>query len=226
MGIMLFLGNSYYAWQAIRMKNNNGGRDFTAQPYGLNTVGGFPFAFGIALSVYLAASEGDTRPDACLDMTVNNSATLCENAKFELAWEVTVASNFLTGLLNILAGIAGEHIVRVAPTAAMIVPLAGIGFTWLALNQIAPNFSTPAVGFLPMFLIFVTYYAKSRITLASWRVPEALHVVFFFALYSSYSSSGSSSMSSCTTLRCDLDAKKASSSTSGWGEPGVQKGLV
>ena len=176
MGIMLFLGNSYYAWQAIRMKKNNGGRDFTAQPYGLNTVGGFPFAFGIALSVYLAAN-----PDECLDMAANSTAaeTLCENAKFELAWEVTVASNFLTGLLNILAGIAGEHIVRVAPTAAMIVPLAGIGFTWLALNQIAPNFSTPAVGFLPMFLIFVTYYAKSRINLFGWRVPEALHVVFF-----------------------------------------------
>ena len=43
------------------------------------------------------------------------------------------------------------HIVSVAPTAAMIVPLAGIGYTWLALNQIAPNFGTPAVGFLPMF---------------------------------------------------------------------------
>ena len=61
----------------------------------------------------------------------------------------------------------------------MIVPLAGIGYTWLALNQIAPNFGTPAVGFLPMFLIFATYYGKSRITLGSWRVPEALHVVFF-----------------------------------------------
>jgi hypothetical protein len=27
------------------------------------------------------------------------------------------------------------------PVGAMLVPLAGIGFTWLALNQIAPNFA-------------------------------------------------------------------------------------
>ena len=72
-GVMLFLGNSYYAWQAIRMKKKHGGRDFTAQPYGLNTVGGFPFCFGIALAVYLAAT-----PDLCaetIDMSAEGAVT-------------------------------------------------------------------------------------------------------------------------------------------------------
>jgi len=88
-----------------------------------------------------------------------------------------VAANFLTGALNILVGLVGPKVVQVAPFGAMIVPLAGIGYTWLAFNQIAPNFGSPAPGFLPMFLIFVTYYAKTRITIGSWRIPEALHVV-------------------------------------------------
>lgn len=115
MGVMLFLGNSFYAWQAIRMKNKNGGREFTAQPYGLNTVGGFPFVFGIALSVYLSAT-----PDLCadtVDMVADGAVEACENAKFEMAWEVTVASNFLTGLLNILAGIAGYAPLAPAPAS-------------------------------------------------------------------------------------------------------------
>jgi hypothetical protein len=40
-------------------------------------------------------------------------------------------------LINILLGIFGELIMKWVPVAAMLVPLAGIGFTWLALNQIA-----------------------------------------------------------------------------------------
>jgi hypothetical protein len=44
-GIMLFAGNVYYTYQAIRMARTYG-RPFTAQPYGFNTAGGFPFIFG------------------------------------------------------------------------------------------------------------------------------------------------------------------------------------
>ena len=42
MGFMLFLGNVYYSYQAIRMTKKHG-RPFTAQPYGINSSGGFPF---------------------------------------------------------------------------------------------------------------------------------------------------------------------------------------
>lgn len=44
-GIMLFVGNVYYSYQGVRMAKKFG-RPFTAQPYGLNTAGGFPFIFG------------------------------------------------------------------------------------------------------------------------------------------------------------------------------------
>jgi AGZA family xanthine/uracil permease-like MFS transporter len=44
-GVMLFVGNVYYTWQAIRMSRKFQ-RPYTAQPYGLNTAGGFPFIFG------------------------------------------------------------------------------------------------------------------------------------------------------------------------------------
>jgi AGZA family xanthine/uracil permease-like MFS transporter len=37
-GIMLFVGNVYYTWQAIRLSNKYK-KNYTAQPYGLNTAG-------------------------------------------------------------------------------------------------------------------------------------------------------------------------------------------
>lgn len=62
----------------------------------------------------------------------------------------------------------------------MLVPLAGIGFTWLALNQIAVNFEFPAIGLVPVFLIFTQYYAKGRFHLfKGFYLPEAVPVVLF-----------------------------------------------
>lgn len=97
-GIMLFLGNVYYSWMAIRMARKYQ-RAFTAQPYGFNTAGGFPFIFGIIYGVYYShpcASEG---ADCTLDE---------ENARIELAWKVCVSANFLTGVINIVLGFFGE----------------------------------------------------------------------------------------------------------------------
>lgn len=166
-GIMLFVGNAYYSYQAIRMSKKFN-KPFTAQPYGLNTAGGFPFVFGIIYAVYKA----NACPEEC---TLEQ-----ENARVELAWKVCVSANFLTGLINIFLGFFGELLMQIFPVAAMLVPLAGIGFTWLALNQILPNFATPAIGLIPVFLIFTQYYGGGRFHLGKGiYIPEALPVVVF-----------------------------------------------
>jgi hypothetical protein len=48
---MLF-GNVYYAWQASRMSRITG-RKYTAQPYGVHTIAGFAYIYGIMVPVYL-----------------------------------------------------------------------------------------------------------------------------------------------------------------------------
>ena len=64
--------------------------------------------------------------------------------------------------------------------AAMLIPLAGIGFTWLPLNQIAPNFGTTAIGLIPVWLIFTQCYGFGRFHLRNgWYMPEALPIVMF-----------------------------------------------
>lgn len=50
-GITLVIGNLYYSWQAIRLSNKYG-RQYTAQPYGLNTPAAFAFVFNIIYTVY------------------------------------------------------------------------------------------------------------------------------------------------------------------------------
>jgi AGZA family xanthine/uracil permease-like MFS transporter len=172
-GIMLFLGNVYYCWQATRMtvKYNH---PYTAQPYGLNTSGGFPFVFGIIYGVYFNTVV------ACTEDTDTCNAADEETKRVELAWRVCVTANFLTGLINIFLGFFGQALMTIFPVGAMLIPLAGIGFTWLALNQIAANFATPAIGLIPVFLIFTQYYGMGRFHLGKgWYLPEALPIVIF-----------------------------------------------
>jgi len=52
-GVTLLLGNIYYSWQAIRLTNRHG-RQYTAQPYGLNTPAAFAFVFNILYAVYFS----------------------------------------------------------------------------------------------------------------------------------------------------------------------------
>lgn len=155
--------NSYTA-QAIRLTKKYN-HPYTAQPYGLNTAGGFPFIFGIMYGVFFSA-EGQAIED--------------EGERFELAWRVCVSANFITGMINITLGFFGPLIMRYFPIAAMLVPLAGIGFTWLALNQIAANFAVPSIGLIPVFLIFTQYYGGGRFHLFKGiYLPEALPIVIF-----------------------------------------------
>jgi hypothetical protein len=61
-GITLVLGNVYYSWQAIRLTNRFG-RQYTAQPYGLNTPAAFAFVFNIIYTVYFSKA-GELGNDA------------------------------------------------------------------------------------------------------------------------------------------------------------------
>ena len=170
-GIMLFVGNVYYTWQAVRLANKYQ-KPYTAQPYGLNTAGGFPFIFGIIYGVFFSYE--------CAGETCTEAE---EIERVTIAWQVCVTGNFLTGCINIFLGFFGEFMMQFFPVAAMLVPLAGIGFTWLALNQIAGNFANPAIGLIPVFLIFTQYYALGRFHICKgFYVPEAIPIVAFGCL--------------------------------------------
>lgn len=155
-GVALFIGNVYYAWLATRLKSQFG-RDFTANPYGINTVGCFPFLFNIMLPVAI------------------------KTGSIEAAWKAGCTGNFIVGLINIALGIAfsiptiANAILAAVPIHALTIPVAGVGITWLAINQIAPCFGSPVAGFLPLTMIFFMYYARTPISIMGFKVPEVLH---------------------------------------------------
>jgi len=158
-GITLVIGNLYYSWQAVRL-TNKWGRQYTAQPYGLNTPAAFAFVFNIIYTVYFD-KVADLGPDAA----------------FLAAYKVALAANFVTGLLSVFLGFFGTVILKTVPPAALLVPIAGIGFAFLGLEQISNSIAAPLVGYQALIWVFLGWYAGIRVGIGNYRIPEALMVI-------------------------------------------------
>eukprot|EP00283_Hemiselmis_rufescens_P021848 CAMPEP_0173438638 /NCGR_PEP_ID=MMETSP1357-20121228/20522_1 /TAXON_ID=77926 /ORGANISM="Hemiselmis rufescens, Strain PCC563" /LENGTH=636 /DNA_ID=CAMNT_0014403947 /DNA_START=20 /DNA_END=1927 /DNA_ORIENTATION=- len=163
LGLALVWGNVYYSYQAARMTRTTG-RQYTAQPYGINTVAAFAFVFTIMIPVFVSewsASGFSEDPDV-------------KRKAFQTAYNVAVAGNFVVGILNIVFGMIGPVIMQAVPPAALLVPIAGIGFSFLGVGQITACLGQPIVGFLPLLFVFIGWFAHIKI---GGVVPEALTVI-------------------------------------------------
>lgn len=155
-GITLVVGNVYYTWQAIRMSIRCG-RQYTAQPYGLNTPGAFAFIFNIIFAVFFASGGGD--------------------AGFIKGYDISLAANFVTGLISMVLGAFGMLILKVVPPAALLVPIAGVGFAFLGLEQITNSIAAPIVGYNCILWVFLGWYCGIRVGYKDYRIPEAMQVI-------------------------------------------------
>ena len=136
---------------------NKYGRQYTAQPYGLNTPGAFAFVYNIIYTVFFAEGGGD---DA-----------------FIKGYRVALAANFVTGLISVVLGVFGRYILKVVPPAGLLVPIAGIGFAFLGLEQLTNSIAAPIVGYSCIMWVYLGWYANIRIGYGSFRLPEALQVI-------------------------------------------------
>eukprot|EP00232_Nephroselmis_pyriformis_P030957 CAMPEP_0182861686 /NCGR_PEP_ID=MMETSP0034_2-20130328/5634_1 /TAXON_ID=156128 /ORGANISM="Nephroselmis pyriformis, Strain CCMP717" /LENGTH=596 /DNA_ID=CAMNT_0024993643 /DNA_START=36 /DNA_END=1826 /DNA_ORIENTATION=+ len=157
LGISLLWGNFYYAFQASRLTRVKG-RQYTAQPYGINTPAAFAFVFSIIIPVFFDQLNKDKPPSECVT----------------IAYSVALAANFIVGILNIIVGFVGPEVIKFVPPASLLVPIAGIGFAFLAIGQVVCNFAQPIVGFLPILFVFIGWGAKVKI---GGFVPEAFTVI-------------------------------------------------
>jgi AGZA family xanthine/uracil permease-like MFS transporter len=158
-GLTLVVGNIYYSWQAVRLTTLHG-RQYTAQPYGLNTVGIFAFIFNIIYPVYFTSVDAVGPSEA-----------------FLTAYKVAIAANFITGLLSVVFGIIGPTLLRMIPPAALLVPIAGIGFSFLGLEQLTTTLAAPLVGYLAIMWVYLGWYAGVKIGWGKFRIPEAVTVI-------------------------------------------------
>jgi AGZA family xanthine/uracil permease-like MFS transporter len=155
-GLTLLIGNLYYTWQAVRLTNKYG-RQYTAQPYGINTPGAFAFVFNIVYSIFFSEGGGDEA--------------------FIKGYKVALAANFITGIISIFLGCFGMQILKFVPPAGLLVPIAGIGIAFLGLENVANSVSAPLVGYNALLWVYLGWYAGVKIGYKNFRLPEALQVI-------------------------------------------------
>ncbi|KAL3902717.1 MAG: hypothetical protein SGARI_005702 [Bacillariaceae sp.] len=158
-GMTMFIGNIYYTWQAVRVSAKYG-RQYTAQPYGLNTPGAFAFVFNIIYTVFFTE--------------LNNSPP---DEAFYKGYKVALAANFVTGLISVVLGCFGMLILKVVPPAGLLVPIASIGFAFLGLEQLSKTIAAPLVGYNTIMWVYLGWYANVRVGWGKFRCPEALQVI-------------------------------------------------
>jgi adenine/guanine/hypoxanthine permease len=155
-GLSFFIGNIYYSWMAIRMTVKYK-RQYTAQPYGLNTPGAFAFVYNIIYTIFFNNGGGD--------------------AAFIEGYNVALAANVVTGLISIVLGCFGRLVLKIVPPAALLVPIASIGFAFLGLNQLTECLAAPIVGYNTIIWVYLGWYARIRLGYGGFRLPEACQVI-------------------------------------------------
>lgn len=150
-------GNILYAFQASKVAMKTGKMDTCAQPYGINPPASFQKIFGIILPCFYAklATFGHT---SSADATPEE---LEETMLF--TWNVACASNFVGGLIEFTGSFIAPMISRNVPEACFLVPLSGVGITYLGLlpymqilDATASGF--PFVGMVPLVILWLSFF--------------------------------------------------------------------
>ena len=138
-------GNFYYVYMARKLSYKEKRGDVCTMPYGINTPGAFAFIYVIILPTF----------NHCM---LSNEKSYCQ----EMAWHVALASNFVTGIILLLLCLFGEFIRKNTPSVALLSSISGLGFVYLALNQIFPLAAIPMVSYIPLAIVMLGYFGGGK----------------------------------------------------------------
>lgn len=74
-------------------------------------------------------------------------------------------------------GCFGTLILKAVPPAALLVPIAGIGFAFLGIEQVSYSIAAPIVGYSTIMWVYLGWYSGVRVGWGKYRCPEALQVI-------------------------------------------------
>jgi AGZA family xanthine/uracil permease-like MFS transporter len=137
-GLMLFLGNMYYAWMAKRLAEKTGRDDVTALPSGPSVPHMFFVVFAIMLPVAISTKEPLQ------------------------AWQAGLAWVFIEGLVLFAGAFLAPHIRRLTPRAALLGTLAGISITFISMRPAFEIMQTPIIGMLSLAIILGAWFGGVR----------------------------------------------------------------
>lgn len=99
-------------------------------------------------------------------------------------WSAACCANFLGGLIEVVGAFIAPMITRNVPKGAFLVPIGGVGITWLGYGPIVSLMGShqahfPIVGFLPFLLIFTSFYGMPGSRVPWVGVAAILGVILF-----------------------------------------------
>ena len=142
--VSLFVGNLFYAWQAVRLGRAAGRADVCALPYGINTVSLFAYVLLVMLPARLAAEAAGAADPA------------------RVAWQAGLVACLGSGLIELFGALVAERIRRATPRAALLSTLAGIAMTFISLGFLFRTYARPLVGLTTLAVILLVYFGRVR----------------------------------------------------------------
>lgn len=145
--IGLAIGNFYYARAALKLAKQENRKDVCALPYGSSILTIVAFVFLVMYPVQqMALTEGLTKDEADL-----------------MAWRGGLLACFGSGLVEFFGSFVVYHIRRFTPRAALLSTLAGLGFTFIALDFVFRSYAYPLVGIVTLGITMIMYFGGVRL---------------------------------------------------------------
>ncbi len=137
-GLMLFLGNIYYAWMGYRLARKTGRDDVCALPSGPSVPHMFIVVFVIMLPI-LGQTQDPVK-----------------------AWEAGLAWVFIQGFILIGGGFVAPFIRRITPRAALLGTLAGVSIAFISMRPAMEIFTTSIIGLVCLAIIMTSWFGGVR----------------------------------------------------------------
>jgi AGZA family xanthine/uracil permease-like MFS transporter len=137
-GLMIFLGNVYYAWMAYRLAKQTGRDDVCALPSGPSV----PHMFIVVLVIMMPILSQTNDPIR--------------------AWEAGLAWVFIQGFILIGGGFIAPIIRKITPRAALLGTLAGVSIAFISMRPAMEMYLTPVIGVTCFAIILVSWFGGIR----------------------------------------------------------------
>ena len=137
-GLMLFLGNMYYAWMGLKLGRREGRSDVCALPSGPSVPHMFIVVFVIMLPV-LGRTDDPIK-----------------------AWEAGLAWVFIQGFILIGGSFIAPRIRRITPRAALLGTLAGVSIAFISMRPAMEIYMTSIIGLTCLAIIMVSWFGGVR----------------------------------------------------------------
>lgn len=149
-GLSMALGNTYYAYMAIRLSKTEKRNTVTALPYGIGVGHMFIVTFLIIGPVYWTTGNAD------------------------LAWQTGMAWCFLEAIVEILGAFCAPTLRKVTPKAASLGTIAGLSLSLIAMKPLALSAQFPLIAFGSIVIILLSFFGKLRMP---FKIPATLLMI-------------------------------------------------